>query len=91
MRSAFVVRDSAGVTVATSSTPRWASAPEEAWTISPTPLLDLSTASSGPEHEFYRVADIVRLSDGRIVVANTGSFELRIYAPDGTHLAAGTQ
>lgn len=84
----FTVRDSAGVAIAVSAAPRWDAAPAERWTVAEPPTLDLSTTGSGPEHEFYRVADALRLSDGRIVVANSGSFQIRLYSSAGEHLAS---
>jgi hypothetical protein len=84
----FTVRDSAGVSIAESTAPRWDAAPAERWTIGEAATLDLSATGSGPEHEFYRVADALRLSDGRTVVANSGSYQIRLYSPAGEHLAS---
>lgn len=40
-------------------------------------------ALAGPDHEFFRIAGVARLDDGTLVVANSGSFELRYYGEDG--------
>lgn len=49
----------------------------------------LTIARSGDErYEFFQVQDVIALSDGRIVVANRGSHEVRYYSPDGRHLAS---
>lgn len=87
-QSPFATRDSAGVTIAVSTAPRWQAAPSEAWVVSEDPTLDLSATGSGPDHEFYRVADIARLLDGRIAVANSGSHQIRIYSSQGEHIAS---
>jgi hypothetical protein len=42
----------------------------------------------GAEYEFYQVTGAVKLSDGRIAVSDNGTHQLRIFAPDGTHLAS---
>ncbi len=85
---AFTVRDSAGVRVAVSTAARWNLAPAERWTVGDAPVLDLALTGSGPDHEFYRVADALTLSDGRIVIANSGSYQVRVYAPDGSSLGS---
>lgn len=41
-----------------------------------------------PEYEFFRVMSARWLDDGRIVVANAGSNEIRIFDQDGVFLAA---
>lgn len=83
-------RDSAGVSIVESHVPRWQAG--EVWTIDTVPLLDLTTTGDGPRHEFFRVTEATRLRDGRIVVADAGSKEVRAYAPDGRFLwAAGSE
>lgn len=78
-------RDSAGITIVegegrgTSGLPRWR----------PADAADLviGRLEGRPEEQLYRVNDAVLLSDGRIAVANAGSSEVRIFAPDGSFLA----
>ncbi len=41
-----------------------------------------------PSDELFEVRDAMRLADGRIVIANLGSSELRVFNADGSH--AGT-
>jgi hypothetical protein len=86
--SGFTVADSAGVSVAVSTEALWEATPSEAWHIGPEPMLDLARAGNGPEYEFFRVKDATRSADGRIVVANSGSSEIRVYSPDGVSLGA---
>lgn len=80
---AFVVRDSSGVTIAESASPVWLEG--DGWRVDPQPILDLTRSGDGPEHEFYRVRDAVRLGDGRYAVALPT--ELRVYSASGVHLA----
>lgn len=77
-----MVRDSASVVIVESTTPQWEHGRE--WSVAAMPLLDLVETGEGEAHEFYQVRNATRLSDGSIVVANEGSNEVRLYAPDGT-------
>jgi hypothetical protein len=70
------VRDSAGIHIV-EVTP--GTADEPAWRIDPKPVLDIGGGPGG----LYQVAGAVRLSDGRIAIANGGSREVRIYGVDG--------
>jgi hypothetical protein len=74
----FSERDSAGVRVLTYSflPPDHKSS----FSLSGEPLLKLGT---DPESEFYLVAGVQRLTDGRIVVADGGSLELRFFDSTG--------
>lgn len=59
------------------------------WTVRG-PLLEIGELEGDPEYELFRVRGAQRLSDGRIVVANDGSRELRFYDSLGRHvLSAG--
>lgn len=82
------VRDSAGVRVVESTAPRWTGG--EGWRVDPGPLLDLTAAGSGPEHEFFGVSDAMRRGDGSLVVVEDGSSSdrVRFYAADGAFQAS---
>jgi hypothetical protein len=84
----FTLRDSAGVAIAVSTAPAWEDDPGARWVIDTVPRLDLTTTGAGPEHEFYRAVDGTVLADGRIVIANAGSSEVRVYDEDGRFLQA---
>jgi hypothetical protein len=43
-------------------------------------------AFKGPDYEFFQITGVSQLRDGRLVVANAGSHELRIYGADGQFL-----
>lgn len=84
----FTTTDSAGVTIAVSRTAAWDADPAAHWIVDTVPRLDLTTTGNGPEHEFYRAVDGAVLNDGRIVVADDGSTQIRIYAPDGAFVVS---
>ncbi len=78
-----VVEDSIGITIVENARP----APDSRlpWEFGAQPSLSIgSVDSSGPD-ELYQVADATRLGDGRIVIANSGSAELRAFNADGSH------
>ncbi len=77
-------RDSAGVAIVEQSRPQ---RPEGlGWRLSEEPTLTIGTIDGDPDHELSRVTGAVRLSDGTIVVANTGTYELKFFDPSGRHL-----
>ena len=79
-----VVRDSAGVTIVENEAP--AADSRLGWRIGAEPALSIGAVEGDPAYELFRVADATRLPDGRILVANTGSGELRAFDGSGTHL-----
>ena len=83
--SGSVVRDSAGVRIVENSGLRWTA--ETAWRLSSEPLVDIG-GGDDEQQQLFRVTGALRLSDGRIVVANSGTHELRFYDPQGTYLSS---
>lgn len=84
--SGAVIRDSAGIQIVENTAPLW---PEgKGWYLSEQPALSIGELEGDPNYQLYQVADARRLSDGRIVVANAGSNELRFYDGRGRFLAA---
>lgn len=81
---AAAVRDSAGIAIVENAFPDSAAA--QWWSLAPTPDVDIGSADAEEAYSVYRVADALRLADGRIVVANGGAADIRYYAADGTHL-----
>jgi hypothetical protein len=81
-----VVRDSAGVTIVENSSPRWADG--AGWRLSAEPLLDIGVVEGDPMYQLDRVSGAFRLDDGRFVVANGGTRELRYYDAEGQFLLA---
>lgn len=84
----FAARDSAGITIVESVAPLWGEG--EGWQVATEPLVTIGRADGPDEEVLYHVRGTLRLDDGRIVVANSGSDELRFYNPDGSyHSSAG--
>ncbi len=79
-----VVRDSAGIMIVESSAPLLGES--GVVRVSATPLLEIGVVEGEEAYQLNRVAGAVRLADGRIVVANGGSSELRYYDASGRHL-----
>ena len=76
--------DSAGVVIVETGSPIWSEA--DVWAISDVPVLEIGATQGDPAYEFYRVYAVTSLSDGRIVVANGGTSQLRFYDATGSHL-----
>lgn len=82
-------RDSAGVAIVEGG-PLPARGEGRRLRISPEPRVRIGATVGVPEQQLHRVTDAARLEDGRIVVANAGTQELRYYAADGSlELVAG--
>jgi hypothetical protein len=76
--------DSAGIRIADAEAPLWG--PGNGWRFSEEPTLRIG-AVSGPEaYQFTDVVGAVRTGEGRIVVADQGASELRVFGPDGGFL-----
>jgi hypothetical protein len=81
-----VVRDSAGITIIESSTAQWST--EEAWRLSKEAAVTIGVEDGPAEYQLYRVRSALKLPDGRIVVANGGTHELRFYDGDGNYISS---
>ena len=79
-----VVRDSAGVVIVENGRPALDS--RLGWRVGEAPAVTIGSPAGDPAYELFRVGGATRLSDGRIVVANAGSGELRVFDSDGVHL-----
>ncbi len=76
--------DSAGVTIIENHRPQWA--PSAGWSISDSAVLEIADREPSADYSFFRVSTAIRLDDGRIVVANTGTNEIRFFDATGTYL-----
>ena len=79
------IRDSAGVRIVENSEPPEGS--RLGWTVGPEPTVTIGVAEGEEPYMLYGAIDAARLDDGRIVVANIGTNELRVFDAAGTHLA----
>lgn len=78
------VRDSAGIEIVESRGPAWAEG--AGWAVAATPLLAIGLAEGAAEYQFSQVEGALRLPDGRIVVADGGSREIRFFDAEGGFL-----
>lgn len=79
------VRDSAGVIIVENAgAGAWEGV--EGWRLAGSPALDLGSVGGDPAGQLHDVQGAVRLSDGRVIVANSGSAELRFFDAEGRHL-----
>jgi hypothetical protein len=76
------VRDSAGVRITENADPTQGKT--ALWSVEPAPVVDIGGAGDAAS-ELHRVMSVACLADGRIVVANAGTHELRIFDADGGH------
>jgi hypothetical protein len=56
------------------------------WTLSTQPTMQIGVVTGESSQQLSQVMGAVRLGDGRIVVLDGDSRELRFYSPEGTHL-----
>lgn len=81
-----VLRDSLGIRIIENREPAWTEG--EHWRVDAEPALSLGTVAGDPSQQLFGVVDAVRLPDGRIVVANAGSSDLRYFDASGAHLGS---
>jgi len=79
--SSSTVRDSAGIAIVENHTPLWTET--ERWRLSDEPVLQIGAVDGDDAYLFSQITGALRLSDGRIVVANGASRELRHRLPSG--------
>jgi len=60
----------------------------EAWVLSDTLVVEIGVREGDEAYQLHRVRGSVRLEDGRIVVLNAGTHQLRYYDSDGLFLNA---
>ena len=86
LKAAAEARDSAGIQVVENPAPPAGSRLE--WRIGPEPSVSIGRREGEDPYLLYRASDATILADGRIVVANGGSDELRFFDSTGSHLAS---
>jgi hypothetical protein len=83
---AAAVRDSAGIRIVENRGGRWGEG--DGWRLSDEPVMRIGVAEGDPLYQMDRVRAALRLGDGRIVVANAGSHQIRWYDANGRHVAS---
>lgn len=78
-------RDSAGIRIVENARPPGGS--RLGWRVDSVPSVTIGDLEGEDPYLLHQVRDATRLSDGRIVVANRGSQELRVFDASGVHLA----
>lgn len=81
-----LVRDSAGIRI--TENPRPPEGSRLPWRIGPEPALSIGRLEGEEPYMLHEVGSIARLADGRIVVANRGSSEVRVFDASGGHLVS---
>ncbi len=79
------VRDSAGIAIVTNRRPP--ADRTRVLEVGPSPSVSIGTLEGDAAYQLFRVVDATKLPDGRIVVANRGTNELRVFDEAGVHLA----
>ena len=82
---ATLIRDSADVRIA--ENPRPPEGSRLGWEFGAEPTLTIGSADGSDPYLFNRIMGMATLSDGRIVVGDAGSDEVRTFDPQGVHLA----
>lgn len=82
--SSVVERDSAGMTIVECLDGIWGEG--QGWRLSDAPIVTIGEEEGPEEYSLYQVGAALRLPDGRILIHNNGSDELRYYDSSGTHL-----
>ena len=83
--SAQATRDSAGIRIIENARP--ADDSRLPWRIGSEPAVSIGEVFGAEAYLLHQANDATILPDGRIVVANTGTNELRVFGADGVHLA----
>ena len=78
--SGMTTRDSLGIVIVENGAPASLRAP---WLLDTVSVIDIGSQSADSTQEFSGFVIPVLLSDGRVVVANGGTSELRFFGPDG--------
>jgi hypothetical protein len=81
----FITHDSSGVTIAESREPAWDT--QTQWRVAEDPQLEIGVLQGDSAYQFDQIAGAVRLADGRIVVADGASSQIRTFDTHGRLLS----
>lgn len=79
--AAYQVTDSAGIRILTNARPSWSQ--ESAWAVDSAPLVVFGRGTDDSVSMLLHPIGAVRLSDGRVVVGDRGSDNLKLFLPTG--------
>jgi hypothetical protein len=82
-----VSRDSAGVTIIESERPRLPGTDAAPFSIDSAPAFAVGVTEGDPRYELFRVSDALSMPDGRLVISNSGTHQLRVFDGDGDFVA----
>jgi hypothetical protein len=82
---AQATRDSAGIRIIDNAKPAWA--PGHEWRLSEKPILAIGGGTDAND-QLGRIAGVTRLSDGRVVVADQSTLQLKFYDASGRYLTS---
>ena len=80
------IQDSAGIRIIENARPVDGS--HLGWQVGSAPLLSIGTIEGEGDFQLHRIDGALKLRDGRIVVANGGSYQLLVFDEAGRYLAA---
>lgn len=80
------VHDSAGIEIVENLDPCWEV--DSGWRLSDSPVTTIGVVEGDPAHELYRPKSALRLSDGKVVIMNAGTAELRFFDARGAFLSS---
>jgi hypothetical protein len=81
--AAQATRDSAGIRIIANAAPAWG--PGREWRLSDKPIVAIG-GGTGAADQLGRIAGVTRLSDGRVVVADESTLQLKFYDASGRHV-----
>jgi hypothetical protein len=82
----FAVYDSAGIHIVENAGPMWSEI--SAWTLAAEPSVEIGADQADSTQHLFGVTGAERLGDGRIVIANSGTKELRVFDVRGAFVQA---
>ena len=80
------IQDSAGILIVANARP--ADGSRLGWQVGSEPLISIGTVEGEGDFQLHQVDDALKLRDGRIAVANGGSYQLLVFDEAGRYLAA---
>ena len=83
------IQDSAGILIVANARP--ADGSRLGWQVGSEPLISIGTVEGEGDFQLHQVDDALKLRDGRIVVANGGSYQLLVFDEAGRYLTSWGQ